>query len=267
MLKRNAHRGPVELSGEVFGVGVTLAASDHKLMDMLSAWLPPGWREGQSGVNPISLTVVRSGPEEYQVARAGETVGAWPLEDAIRTFEVSLRNHIATSAPAHIFIHAGTVARNGRAIVIPGPSFSGKTTLVTALVQAGAMYYSDEYAVLDADGLVYPYPKPISIRTGAPDRRRSNHRASSLGGTVGTGPAPIGLVVCTQYRTAARWEPQQLTPAQAALELLKCSFQGENRAREALATLGKAVTGVAALKGDRGDAATVVPDLLARLGP
>ncbi len=267
MLKRNANRGSVELSGEAFGVAVSLVASDRKLMSMLSAWLPPAWREGGAGVNPISLGVVRNGSDEYQVTRGGETVGAWPLEDAIRTFEVSLRNHIASFAPDHIFVHAGTVARNGRAIVIPGASFSGITTLVDALVEAGAIYYSDEYAVLDADGLVHPYPKPISIRTGAPDRRRSNRQASSFGGTVGTEPVPVGLVVRAQYRTAARWEPRELTPAQASLELMTCSYQGENRAREVLSTLGKAVSSAAALKGDRGDAASIVPDLLSRLGP
>jgi hypothetical protein len=28
--------------------------------------------------------------------------------------------------------------------------------------------YSDEFAVLDADGLVHPYPKPLSIRRRGP---------------------------------------------------------------------------------------------------
>lgn len=267
MLKRSVSRRPVELSGKVFGVSVTLAASDDRLMGMLSAWLPPRWSDDQGGTNAIRMSVIRNDQDAYEVARDGEKIGAWPLEEAIRTFEVSLRHHIAASAPAHIFVHAGTVVWNERAIVIPGPSFSGKTTLVTALVHAGAKYYSDEYAVFDADGLVHPYPKPISIRTGAPDRRRSNHEASSLGGTVGTEPARVGLIVCTQYNTAAAWEPQKLTPGQAALELLTCSYQGEGRAGEALTTLGRAVAGVAALKGERGDAAAVVPDLLARLGP
>jgi uridine kinase len=41
-------------------------------------------------------------------------------------------------------------------IAIPGRSFSGKTSLVTALVRAGAVYYSDEFAVIDRDGLVRP---------------------------------------------------------------------------------------------------------------
>jgi hypothetical protein len=36
--------------------------------------------------------------------------------------------------------------------VLPGRSFAGKTTLVAALVQVGAEYWSDEYPVLDAEG-------------------------------------------------------------------------------------------------------------------
>lgn len=267
LLKRTAQREPVELSGQAFGVAVTLAASDRELLGLLDAWLPPGWSDVAGGVSPISLRVRRHGPDLYEVARDGQTIGAWPLEEAIRTFEVSLRHHIAGSAPAHIFVHAGTVACHGRALVIPGPSFSGKTTLVTALVQAGAMYYSDEYAVFDADGLVHPYPKPISIRTGRPDRRRSNHDAGSFGATVGTDPAPVGLIVCTQYSTSAVWEPEVLTPAQATLELLTCSYQGEDRAGEAMAALGRAVAGAQAIKGMRGDSSTVVADLLSRLAP
>lgn len=267
MLRASTNRQPVELSGQVFGVAVTLAASDRELMSLLSAWLPPEWSGQSGGVSPISLSVVRLGKDEYEITRDGQIVGAWPLEQAIRTFEVSLRHHIAGSAPQHIFVHAGTVACNGRAIVIPGPSFSGKTTLVTALLEAGAVYYSDEYAVFDADGLVHPYPKPISIRTGNPDLRRVNHDAGSLGGSIGTEPVPVGLVVCTQYSTSAAWDPQTLTPGQATLELLTCSYQGEERAGEALSTLGRAMVGAAALQGPRGDTSTVVPDLLARLTP
>ena len=41
---------------------------------------------------------------------------------------------------------------------------TGKTTLVKALVEAGATYYSDEFAVLDKEGQVQPYPVPLSIR-------------------------------------------------------------------------------------------------------
>ena len=48
--------------------------------------------------------------------------------------------------------------------MIPGSSFSGKTTLVRALVDAGAVYYSDEFAALDETGRVFRYAKWLSVR-------------------------------------------------------------------------------------------------------
>ena len=65
--------------------------------------------------------------------------------------------HVANYAPDRVFVHAGVVAWRGRALVLPGTSFAGKTTLVAELVRAGAIYYSDEYAVLDEQGRVHPY--------------------------------------------------------------------------------------------------------------
>ena len=79
-----------------------------------------------------------------------------------------LRGHVADHATDGFFIHAGVVAHRGRGIVIPGDSFSGKTTLVAELVRAGAGYYSDEFAVIDAEGLVHPYARPLSFRALGP---------------------------------------------------------------------------------------------------
>src|SRR4051794_20574153 len=66
--------------------------------------------------------------------------------------------------------------------VIPRVSHSGKTTLVAALVRAGATYYSDEYAVFDAQGSVHPYARPLGIRDGNGDRPR-RCPVQELGGT------------------------------------------------------------------------------------
>jgi hypothetical protein len=62
-----------------------------------------------------------------------------------------LRIYVGLHAPNQIFIHAGVVAHEGRVIVIPGLCMAGKATLVLALVRAAAVYYSDEFAVLDAE--------------------------------------------------------------------------------------------------------------------
>ncbi|WP_157871812.1 hypothetical protein [Gloeothece verrucosa] len=104
-----------------------------------------------------------------------------------------------------LFVHAGVVGWRGRAIVIPGRSFSGKTTLAAALVKAGAIYYSDEYAVIDRDGLVHPYPRPLCIREGVGEQiKRRKCSVEELGGQAGTDPIPVGLVVHTKYQLNAQ---------------------------------------------------------------
>src|SRR5205814_290720 len=102
----------------------------------------------------------------------------------------NLRLFVAAQAKDRVFVHAGVVAARGGAIVIPGRTFTGKSTLVAALVEAGAAYYSDEYAVLDERGRVHPFAKPISIR-GAHGGRGRRLPVAALGGRAGTRPIKI----------------------------------------------------------------------------
>lgn len=63
-----------------------------------------------------------------------------------------------------LFVHAGSVTREGRALVLPAPASRGKSTLVTALLLAGFEYLSDEVAALDpVSGDAYAFPKRIAL--------------------------------------------------------------------------------------------------------
>jgi hypothetical protein len=149
------------------------------------------------------------------------------------------------------------VGWRGRAMVIPGRSFSGKSCLVAALVRAGASYFSDEYAVIDEQGLAHPYPKPLSIRgvDGEPTRKTP---VEALGGRAAVDPLPVGLVVLTVYRTEARWSPVRLTSGQAVLALLENTVLARYRPGVALNTLQRVASGALALRGERGEAEEVV---------
>ncbi len=79
-------------------------------------------------------------------------------------------------------MHAGVVGWRGRAILIPGRSGTGKTSLVAALVEQGAVYYSDDYAPIDADGRVRSYARAPSVRRPASStrsRRAAGERAGA----------------------------------------------------------------------------------------
>jgi hypothetical protein len=182
------------------------------------------------------------------------------LDVALEVLESELRMFVASNSPGYVFIHAGVVAQGNRAIVIPGRSFSGKTTLVAELVRAGARYYSDELAVLDHEGLVHPYPKPLSIRLRG--FTQTDHDVSELGGTAGTEPLEIGLVVLSEYLPDAVWDPQSISSGEAVLALLANAFGADTRPAETLEALRRAVGTASAVQSERGEAAAIVDALL-----
>lgn len=182
------------------------------------------------------------------------------LDLALGMLDAQMRAYIAANAPQMIFVHAGVVAVDGRAMLIPGESFSGKTTVVRALVEAGAEYYSDEYAPLDADGRVHPYPRPLSIR--GPGGTTTERLATELGGTIAEESAEVATVILTRYRSRADWQPRPLSTGEAVLALFAHTAPAKERPQESLRTLTRALKGAAVLQGDRGEADTLAPRLL-----
>lgn len=200
------------------------------------------------------LNVVR---DEQQIA------GPVDLRLALGILDAQLRMYIALHAPEHVFVHAGVVGVGERAIVLPGRSFAGKTTLVAALVKTGAEYWSDEYAVLDASGFVHPYPKPLSVRID--DTRVTEERPiESLGGRAGDRPLPVALIAFTSYRPGIAWAPRPCTVGEGAVKLLEHSVAARSRPEQVLAAVRCAVTDAVILEGDRGDADETAGALLSR---
>lgn len=258
------------ISGTAFGVGLQAEVDSPDTEALVRECLPPDWTTGDAGEAPLMLSVQTVREGRFEVKRQGATAALGDAETVLADLDHLIRAHVAGNAPRHIFIHAGVVAHQGLAIVIPGQSFSGKTTLVAELVRSGAVYYSDEYAVIDESGLTHPYPKPLSIRlrevTGEDGYSRTQLPAGELGGSTGQEPAAIGLVVAAQYRVGASWEPVRLSPSETVLELMANTFSALDRPDQTLRTLGQAVAHATGLKGARGDAAEIAAELLALAG-
>ena len=84
----------------------------------------------------------------------------------MRNLEWSISNKLARSLTNYHLFHAGSIARNGRGVLIPGTSGAGKSSTVAALALSGFDYCSDEVAVLGRDGRLRPFPKTISLKAG-----------------------------------------------------------------------------------------------------
>jgi hypothetical protein len=201
----------------------------------------------------------------FRCLRGAELIAeASDLEGALEQLQTELMVHVANFAPDRVFVHAGVVAWRGRALVLPGTSFAGKTTLTAALVRAGATYYSDEYAVIDDHGHVHPYARPLQVRKPGESIQRPM-AVEALAGIAGTEPLPAALVVFAQFRPGAHWEPTPLSAGLAVLEMLRHAIPVQRTPARVMATLAAMMANASASSGERGEADITAAALLAAL--
>jgi hypothetical protein len=248
------------LAVQIYGVRLGLRSNCAKTLEQLKQRLPHSWKPLSSPVVDATYSIyVASHPppkvRQYHLLYndCGLQARALDIEKLLGIFEYSIHLYIGVTTRRRFFIHAGVVGWRGRAIIIPGKSLSGKTTLVASLVRAGATYYSDEFAVFDARGRVHPYPLALSIRAAGRDAPR-RCLVESLGGRRGRKPLPVGLIVLSRYQQGATWHPQCLSSGRAVLALIADVLLARQQPATLLPVLRQAVAHSTVLDGVRGEA-------------
>src|SRR5258707_3121201 len=239
-----------------YGVRVGVRVNDPSILKDVIARLPPGSKPATLRVVDQLYSVIGgSANPNAKVRRLN--LAYWNLlriarsrkfDGMLDAFESHVQLTVAEYAPRRVFVHAGVVGWKDRAILIPGLSHSGKTTLVDQLIRAGATYYSDEYAVLDARGRVHPYPRALGMRSPNSDESQKV-RAEEIGAKVGSKPLCIGLVVSTNYKHGARWRPRQISRGKGVLELMSNTVSARSQPEMALIVLPLALASARILKG------------------
>jgi hypothetical protein len=261
------------LCGTAYGVRLALRADRREALEWLHDCVPPGWRPGPAPlVDRLYSWCVAGEPRRpgeqpchRLYADRRRLVRTACREELLAHLESDLQLFVAERSPGFVFVHAGAVGWKGRALLLPGRSYSGKSTLVAALLRAGATYYSDEYAVLDAQGRVHPYPRRLSLRqpAGRPPMRCP---PEALGACAGVAPLPVGLVALTRYRPGGRWRPQPVSPGEAVLALVRHTVPIRRRPDAVLDALRQVVTRHCVVRGPRGEADETAQDLLREVG-
>jgi hypothetical protein len=252
-----------------YGLRFGLRSNNQADLEQAARQVPFGWQPTPMGEVDILYSFRRAAPSpragqpNYLLLYCGSVLLARNLELAplLTDFERHAELLTALRAKNCLFVHAGVVGWKGKAILIPGRSMTGKTTLVQELVQAGATYYSDEFAVLDPQGQAHPYPVPLSIRSslGQPGRKTP---IEELGGQPGVAPLPIGLVVVTQYQPSSKWHPRGLTASQSLLALMDNTVAAEREPQYTMPILRQSVIGARTIQSKRGEADQIAPTLL-----
>jgi hypothetical protein len=157
-------------------------------------------------------------------------------------------------------VHAGAVLWGGRALLLPGATHAGKSSLVAELLRRGAEYLSDEYALIDVDGRVHPYPRPLLLRDGSP--KQSPMLPAECNATVGVGPAPVGWILSLKYDPAGNWNVDAVPQSIALLHLFQNTPHALAESPDMVRAFHRAVEGAACFAGTRSDAVQAADRIL-----
>ncbi|RMH53062.1 MAG: hypothetical protein D6682_00290 [Zetaproteobacteria bacterium] len=198
---------------------------------------------------------------DWRAERNGEEL--WRDHDPgniVAAIELALYRHTVAAATDRLCsIHAAAIAWQGGALLFAGCSGAGKSSLATAALLDGAAYMSDEFALLDAEGAIHPFPRPLQWDGGVHPafaheemvdsgcfERASYHFTDPDGGRrhsllwlprrVATEPAPARLLLFPRFRPGAEATPRPL-PRSIALTRLADLLQQPRPLAQAIHTL------------------------------
>ena len=201
-------------------------------------------------------------------------------------FQVFVENALVVSAPSSIglvsplikvlddavvarlttlrALHSGAVLWDKRVLLLPGATHAGKSSLVAELLRRGATYFSDEFALIDSDGRVHPYPRPLLLRNGRPEQ--SPVLAEEFNASVGDAPAQVGWILSLEYQPARTWNVAIVPQGEAVLTLLKNTPHFLAESPELVELFERAVAGATCYAGQRAEAGPAVDQILRLIG-
>ena len=203
-----------------FDLSILVESADSEIRSALDRYLfPPLPRESALSSPDIHLLVDRAG-DTFRIEVEGEFAGsAITLHDASLAAVKALDEVIIHRMKMLRAIHAGAVLIEGRALLLPGSSHAGKSSLVAELLRRGASHFSDEYALIDSEGLTHSYPRPLLVRKGDP--RQTLVLPEELNAQFADQPAPVGWILALDYVPGRQWEIHQLSQGEAVMLLLR----------------------------------------------
>ena len=91
-----------------------------------------------------------------------------PLAQGLLAAEMGMNLQIALGERRFLLLHAASVERDGKGLILTGESGSGKSTLSALLGANGWRFMGDEFVLIEPEtGLMRPFPRPVSLKNAS----------------------------------------------------------------------------------------------------
>lgn len=165
-----------------------------------------------------------------------------PLAHGLVAAEMGMNLQMALGERRYLLLHAASVEKDGRALILTGESGAGKSTLAAWLGEHGWRFMGDEFALLEPEtGLLFPFPRAVSLKNESIEAMRAFVGEERFGprlegtpkGTIRhvrpsdeavarmTEPARPALILFPRFGHAAEIRP--VGPAEAFMRLTQAS--------------------------------------------
>jgi hypothetical protein len=259
-------RGNFEFGIQAFDSSIGVECTNSEIRDMLDRYLFPTVPHTESAPSsPDILVRVDQVAEGFRVVINHElTSSVLTLHDAALAVVKALDDAVVHRMKTFRAVHAGGVFIEGRALLIPGSTHAGKSSLVAELLRRGASHFSDEYALIDNQGRTHSYPRPLLLRNGRP--LQSLVLPEELNASFATHPAPVGWILAVDYVPDAGWDVQEMSQSDAVMILLRNTPHEMARSPEMIDSFVCVAAGAVCFAGKRGDAAEAASHILDLVG-
>jgi hypothetical protein len=253
---------PFPFHVDAFGCALQVSSSCAQGQEVLERYVFPALRRngGVTDAPDLSIGIDPAG-EGFLLNAGGATLASGAcaadlVPELIRLVdEAVLRNLRGLYA-----VHAGVVQVGDEAVVLPGMTHAGKSSLVAALLERGATYFSDEYALIDAQGRVHPYPRPLLVRSGTSEQVPKV--AEEYGARTGAAAVRLGWILALAYDPEQDSRLEPVPQSAGVLLMLGNTPHVLAEKPEMIEAFQNAAAGARCYQGYRGDASEAAEKIL-----
>jgi len=175
------HQAWLEVGPVTFRIGSAWPGPVRALRELYRDYPDPG------GIADYTVRLEPARPWRRRVRPSVRIGGDYVLPDAaplplahgLVAAEMAMNLQMALGERRFLLLHAASVEKDGRALILTGESGAGKSTLSAMLGERGWRFMGDEFALLEPEtGLLHPFPRPVSLK---------NEAIEVMGGEVAAG--------------------------------------------------------------------------------